>query len=139
LANRNNNFHYLIYGTKEKKNITRRCARTFDWKLFAARWNARHPQCRIPFHFCNRDGQRTGHQGNLNSIAAQMARMKNIQIFILFAIGLTLVGIGVICRIMEYSAVSFFLIVGMTFTAVAGLLLILKLFKKDKPGSFLDS
>lgn len=67
--------------------------------------------------------------------------MKNMQIFIVFIIGAVLIAIGVGCKIMEYSpaASSFFLIVGMTFNAIALVLMILKLFKKNKPGSFLDS
>ena len=68
-----------------------------------------------------------------------MARMKNVQILILFIIGASLTGVGVLCKFMEYGAADFFLIIGMTFNAVAAVLLILKLFKKDKPGSFLES
>jgi uncharacterized membrane protein len=67
--------------------------------------------------------------------------MKNTQILVLFLIGAVLTVIGAYFKItnepQDWS--SLFLIVGMTFEAVAGILLILKLFKKNKSDSFLDS
>jgi uncharacterized membrane protein len=67
--------------------------------------------------------------------------MKNTQILILFLIGAVLTVIGALFKITnepkDWS--SLFLIVGMTFEAVAGILLILKLFKKKNSDSFLDS
>lgn len=67
--------------------------------------------------------------------------MKNRQIFILFAIGAVLTVVGAMLKIMKSPGLaSFFLIVGMTFEAVAAAVLIWKLFiKKDKPGSFMDN
>jgi hypothetical protein len=67
--------------------------------------------------------------------------MKNIQILVLFLIGAMLTVIGALFKITNERKdwTSFFLIVGMTFEAVAGILLILKLFKKkNKKDSFLD-
>jgi len=67
--------------------------------------------------------------------------MKNTQILVLFLIGAVLTIIGAYFKIthepQDWS--SLFLIVGMTFEAVAGILLILKLFRKNNSDSFLDS
>ncbi len=69
--------------------------------------------------------------------------MKNKQILVLFLIGAVLTVIEACLKIahepQDWS--SLFLIVGMTFEAVAGILLILKLFKNNKnnPDSFLDN
>jgi ABC-type enterobactin transport system permease subunit len=69
--------------------------------------------------------------------------MKNSQILVLFIIGAVLTVIGALFKITNERKdwTSFFLIIGMTFEAVAGILLILKLFKKNKNNSdsFLDS
>lgn len=65
--------------------------------------------------------------------------MKNMQILILFLIGGVLTILGAFFKIVEYEVASFFLIIGMTFEAVAIVLLILKIFRNNKPGSFLDS
>ena len=69
--------------------------------------------------------------------------MKNIQILVLFLIGIVMTALGVLFKITNEQKdwTSLFLIVGMTFEAVAGILLLLKLFKKNKNNSdsFLDS
>ncbi len=68
--------------------------------------------------------------------------MKNTQILVLFLIGAVLTIIGAIFKITNERKdwTTFFLIIGMTFEAVAVLVLILKLFKKkNKTDSFLDS
>ncbi len=68
--------------------------------------------------------------------------MKNPQILVLFLIGSVLVIIGAFYKITNQPKdwTSLFLIIGMTFEAVAGVLLILKLIKKNnKSDSFLDS
>ena len=68
--------------------------------------------------------------------------MKNTQILVLFLIGALLTIIGVAFKITNERKdwTTFFLIIGMTFEAVALLLLILKLFKKkNNTDSFLDS
>ncbi len=68
--------------------------------------------------------------------------MKNPQILVLFLIGSALVIIGTLFKITNERKdwTSLFLIVGMTFEAVAGILLILKLIKKNKKSdTFLDS
>lgn len=69
--------------------------------------------------------------------------MKNPQILVLFLIGAVLTVIGALFKITNERKdwTSFFLIIGMTFEAVAGILLLLKLFKKNKNNSdsFLDS
>lgn len=65
--------------------------------------------------------------------------MKNTQILILFIIGAVLTVAGVYFKFMEYELASLFLIVGMTFEAVAGILILFKLFKKNNSDSFLDS
>ena len=67
--------------------------------------------------------------------------MKNIQILVLFLIGSALVIAGVLFKITNEPKdwTNLFLIVGMTFEAVAGILLVLKLFtKKNNKDSFLD-
>lgn len=68
--------------------------------------------------------------------------MKNSQILVLFLIGAVLTIIGALFKITHESKdwASFFLIIGMTFEAVAGILLLVKLFKKtDNKDSFLNS
>ncbi len=68
--------------------------------------------------------------------------MKNSQILVLFLIGAVLTIIGALFKISHERKdwTTFFLIIGMTFEAVAVILLILKLFKKkDNTDSFLDS
>jgi ABC-type enterobactin transport system permease subunit len=67
--------------------------------------------------------------------------MKNPQILTIFLIGAVLTVIGVIFKISNerQDITSFFLIIGMTFEAIAAILLIIKLFKKNKSDSFLDS
>jgi hypothetical protein len=67
--------------------------------------------------------------------------MKNSQILVLFLIGALLTIIGALFKITHERKdwTSFFLIIGMTFEAVAGILLLIKLFKKKDSDSFLDS
>ena len=68
--------------------------------------------------------------------------MKNSQILVLFLIGAVLTIIGAFYKISHERKdwTTFFLIIGMTFEAVAAILMLLKLFKKkDKTDSFLDS
>lgn len=69
--------------------------------------------------------------------------MKNSQILVLFLIGAVLTIIGALFKITNERKdwTTFFLIIGMTFEAVAGILMLLKLFKKNKNNtdSFLDS
>lgn len=68
--------------------------------------------------------------------------MKNSQILVLFLIGAVLTVIGAVFKISHERKdwTSFFLIIGMTFEAVAGIILLLKLFKKNNnKDSFLDS
>lgn len=67
--------------------------------------------------------------------------MKNPQILVLFIIGAVLTIIGALFKITHERKdwTSFFLIIGMTFEAVAGILLLIKLFKKKDSDSFLDS
>lgn len=68
--------------------------------------------------------------------------MKNSQILVLFLIGAVLTVIGALFKISHERKdwTSFFLIIGMTFEAVAGFMLLLKLFKKNNnKDSFLDS
>nr|WP_315146727.1 hypothetical protein [uncultured Flavobacterium sp.] len=68
--------------------------------------------------------------------------MKNAQILVLFLIGAVLTIIGAFYKITNQPKdwTTFFLIIGMTFEAVAGLMLLLKLFKKkNNTDSFLDS
>jgi hypothetical protein len=69
--------------------------------------------------------------------------MKNSQILVLFLIGTVLTIVGVLFKISHERKdwTSLFLIIGMTFEAVAGIMLLLKLFKKNKNNSdsFLDS
>lgn len=67
--------------------------------------------------------------------------MKNPQILVLFLIGAVLTVIGALFKITHERRdwTSFFLIIGMTFEAVAAILLLMKLFKKKDSDSFLDS
>jgi len=67
--------------------------------------------------------------------------MKNPQILVIFLIGAVLTVIGALFKITNERKdwTSFFLIIGMTFEAVAVLFLIIKLFKKKKSDTFLDS
>ena len=69
--------------------------------------------------------------------------MKNPQILVLFLIGAVLTVIGALFKITHERKdwTTFFLIIGMTFEAVAAILMLLKLFKKNKNNtdSFLDS
>ncbi|HSN48165.1 MAG: hypothetical protein C0412_11735 [Flavobacterium sp.] len=67
--------------------------------------------------------------------------MKNPQILVLFLIGAVLTVIGALFKITHERKdwTSFFLIIGMTFEAVAAILLLIKLFKKKDSDSFLDS
>ena len=67
--------------------------------------------------------------------------MKNPQILVIFLIGALLTVIGALFKITHerQDITSFFLIIGMTFEAVAVILIIIKLFKKNKSDSFLDS
>jgi ABC-type enterobactin transport system permease subunit len=68
--------------------------------------------------------------------------MKNPQILVLFIIGAVLTIIGALFKITHERKdwTSFFLIIGMTFEAVAGILLLIKIFKKkNNTDSFLDS
>lgn len=68
--------------------------------------------------------------------------MRNTQILVLFLIGTILILIGAAFKITHERKdwTTFFLIVGMTFEAVALVLLILKLAKKkSNSDSFLDS
>lgn len=67
--------------------------------------------------------------------------MKNTQILVLFLIGAVITVIGALFKITHERKdwTSFFLIIGMTFEAVAGILLLIKLFKKKKSDTFLDS
>lgn len=67
--------------------------------------------------------------------------MKNPHILTLFLIGAVITIIGALFKITNerQDITTFFLIIGMTFEAIAAILLILKLFKKKKSDSFLDS
>ena len=68
--------------------------------------------------------------------------MKNTQILVLFLIGGVLIVIGALFKITNEPKdwTSLFLIVGMTFEAVAGIMLLLKILKKkNNKDSFLDS
>jgi hypothetical protein len=68
--------------------------------------------------------------------------MKNPQILVLFLIGAVLTIIGAFYKITNQPKdwTTFFLIIGMTFEAVAGMMLLLKIFKKkNNKDSFLDS
>ena len=56
--------------------------------------------------------------------------MKNTQILTLFIIGTVLVTIGAMFKILKWPFASLFLIVGMTFEAVSGVLLVIKMYKK---------
>jgi Kef-type K+ transport system membrane component KefB len=68
----------------------------------------------------------------------KLLQITNIQLLILFFIGLVLTLAGAIMKLKGSPEASLFLIVGMTFEAVALLVLILKLLQKN-PKSFLDS
>lgn len=65
--------------------------------------------------------------------------MKNLQILVLFLIGAVLTVVGALFKMMHWPAASLLLIVGMTFNAVAVVLLVFKLFRKNNSDSFLDS
>lgn len=66
--------------------------------------------------------------------------MKNTQILVLCIIGAVLIILGFFFKINDFPLSSLFLIVGMTFTAVAIFLLVLKMIRKNnKSDSFLDS
>ena len=62
----------------------------------------------------------------------------NIQLLILFFIGMALTLSGAFMKLNGSPEASLFLIIGMTFEAVAVVLLIVKLLQKNKK-SFLDS
>ena len=68
----------------------------------------------------------------------KLLQITNIQLLILFFIGLVLTLAGAILKLKGSPEASLFLIIGMTFEAVALLVLILKLLQKN-PKSFLDS
>ena len=68
----------------------------------------------------------------------KLLQITNIQLLILFFIGLVLTLAGAIMKLKGSPEASLFLIIGMTFEAVAVLVLILKLLQKN-PKSFLDS
>lgn len=65
--------------------------------------------------------------------------MKNTQILVLFLIAAVLTVIGLILKLMQHEIASLFLIVGLTFGAVSGILLIRKSSKNNNDDSFLDS
>lgn len=66
--------------------------------------------------------------------------MTNKQILVLFLIGAILTIVGAIFKIAKWPMASFLLIVGMTFEAAAGILLVYKISRKeDKKDGFLDS
>lgn len=66
--------------------------------------------------------------------------MTNKQILVLFLIGAILTIVGAIFKIAQLPLASFLLIVGMTFEAAAGILLVYKISRKeDKKDGFLDS
>lgn len=66
--------------------------------------------------------------------------MTNKQILVLFLIGAVLTIVGAIFKIAALPMASFLLIVGMTFEAAAGVLLVYKISRKeDKKDGFLDS
>ncbi len=68
----------------------------------------------------------------------KLLQITNIQLLILFFIGLVLTLSGAVMKMKGSPEASLFLIIGMTFEAVALVVLILKLLQKnDKP--FLDS
>ncbi len=68
----------------------------------------------------------------------KLLQITNIQLLILFFIGLVLTLAGAIMKLKGSPEASLFLIIGMTFEAVALLVLILKLLQKN-PKSFLES
>jgi ABC-type enterobactin transport system permease subunit len=66
--------------------------------------------------------------------------MRNKQILILFLIGTVLTIAGAIFKILHWPGASLTIIIGMTFEAAAGLLVVYKLSRKtDKKDGFLDS
>lgn len=66
--------------------------------------------------------------------------MTNKQILILFLIGAVLTILGAVLKIGQLPLASLVIIIGMTFEAAAGILLIYKISKKeDKKDGFLDS
>lgn len=66
--------------------------------------------------------------------------MTNKQLLILFLAGAILTIVGAVFKIMKWPLASLFIILGMTFEAAAGILLIYKMSKKeDKKDGFLDS
>jgi len=65
--------------------------------------------------------------------------MKNTQILVLFVIGAVLIVGGALLKIMDLPFADFLLIIGMTFEGVSFLFLILKMFQKKGPDSFMDS
>jgi hypothetical protein len=65
--------------------------------------------------------------------------MKNRQILIVFLIGLVVTTVGGLFKIMHWPGASLMLIVGMTFEALAIVLLIAKLWKGNDKGGFLDT
>jgi Kef-type K+ transport system membrane component KefB len=75
---------------------------------------------------------------NLAFPMKKLLQITNIQLLILFFIGLVLTLAGAIMKLKGSPEASLFLIIGMTFEAVALLVLILKLLQKN-PKSFLDS
>ncbi len=75
---------------------------------------------------------------NLAFPMKKLLHITNIQLLILFFIGLVLTLAGAIMKLKGSPEASLFLIIGMTFEAVALLVLILKLLQKN-PKSFLDS
>lgn len=69
-----------------------------------------------------------------------MVGMKNMQLLVLLVIGAVLTVLGALLKIMHWPLGSLLLIVGMTFEAVSGALLVWKSFKGNKNNdSFLDS
>ncbi len=66
--------------------------------------------------------------------------MTNKQILILFLIGAVLTILGAVLKIGKLPLASLVIIIGMTFEAAAGILLVYKISKKeDKKDGFLDS
>jgi ABC-type enterobactin transport system permease subunit len=66
--------------------------------------------------------------------------MKNKQLLIIFLIGAVLTILGAIFKIMHLPPASLIIILGMTFEAAAGILVVFKLSRKEgKKDGFLDS
>ncbi|HLA57035.1 MAG TPA: hypothetical protein VK623_13100 [Flavobacterium sp.] len=66
--------------------------------------------------------------------------MKNRAILVLFLIGMVVTIAGALFKIQHWPGASLLLIIGMTFEAFAGILLIVKLLRKnDNSNGFLDS